>query len=177
MIETERLILRGWTEEDREPLAAMHADPDVMERYPAPLSRIESNLRFKRYKETLEALGYGYMVVQTRAGEFLGHVGISPIPIWHRAVGEGVQIGWFLIRRAWGHGYATEAARAVLDDGFREHRFPEVLSYTHPDNLRSQAVMNRLGMTRLPSKDFSYEIDGVRYPNVVYAAYPPGPSR
>src|SRR5258707_1213326 len=154
MIETDRLILRGWAEQDRESLAAMHADPEVMERYPAPLSREESSVRFERYQETLNRQGYGYMVVQTRAGEFLGHVGISPVPIWHRAVGDGVQIGWFLVRRAWGYGYATEAAKGALTHGFRNHGFAEVLSYTHPDNLRSQAVMNRLGMLRLSSRGF-----------------------
>lgn len=174
VIETERLILRDWTQEDREPLAAMHADREVMEHggYPAPLSAAESAERFERYRETLNRLGYGYMVVQSRAGDFLGHVGISPIPIWHRAVGEGVQIGWFLIRRAWGHGYATEAAKAALKHGFQNHGFAEVLSYTDPGNVRSQAVMQRAGMLRQPARDFSYDLDGIRYANVVYAAYP-----
>jgi RimJ/RimL family protein N-acetyltransferase len=172
---TERLILRGWEEEDREPLAAMHADPEVMEHggYPAPLSRAESGQRFEHYQESLNRLGYGYLVVRTHAGDFLGHVGISTIPILHRAVGEGVQIGWFLVRRAWGHGYATEAAKAALMHGFSNHRFAEVLSYTDPNNTRSQAVMKRLGMLRLPSSDFSFDYEGVRYSKVVYAAYPP----
>jgi RimJ/RimL family protein N-acetyltransferase len=171
-IETERFLLRGWLEADRAALATMHADPEVMRSYPAPLTAEESNLRFERYRSALIERGYGYMVVESRDGDFFGYVGIAPIPIWHRAVGQGAQIGWFIVRRAWGMGYATEAARAALDHGFREFNFPEVLAYTAPDNLRSQRVMIRLGLRREPGRDFTYEIDGIKYANVVYAARP-----
>jgi RimJ/RimL family protein N-acetyltransferase len=87
-------------------------------------------------------------------------------------LGEGVEIGWRLIRKAWGQGFATEAARAALDDGFRRMGFDEVLTYTSPTNVRSQAVMLRLGLTREVTRDFAYEVDGVTYLTVVFVAYP-----
>ncbi len=67
-----------------------------------------------------------------------------------------VEIGWRLARAAWGHGYATEAARAALDYAFGTLRLDEVVSMTVPANLRSRAVMERLGMTRLEADDFDH---------------------
>ena len=173
MIECERMILRSWRLSDREALAAMHADLEVMYDHPAPLSRAESDAKLERYQETLDRLGFGRMAIENRDGEFLGYTGIMPIPPQHRAVGDGVEIGWRLVRRAWGQGIATEAGRAALAHGFREHRFPEVLSYTSPSNLRSQNVMARLGLDRQPGRDFVYEIAGVSYTNIVFVALPP----
>jgi RimJ/RimL family protein N-acetyltransferase len=113
------------------------------------------------------------MAIESRDAEFLGYTGIMPILPQHRAVGDGVEIDWRLVRRAWGKGIATEAARAALARGFQGHRFPEVLSYTSPSNLRSQNVMARLGLDRQPERDFIYEIAGVRYTNLVFVALPP----
>jgi RimJ/RimL family protein N-acetyltransferase len=173
IIQCERIILRSWRLSDREALAAMHADLEVMHDRSAPLSRTESDAKLERYQETLDRLGFGRMAIASRDGEFLGYTGIMPIPPQHRAVGDGVEIGWRLVRRAWGKGIATEAARAVLAHGFREHRFLEVLSYTSPSNLRSQNVMTRLGLDRQSGRDFIYEIGGVRYANIVFVALPP----
>lgn len=173
MIETERLILRPWRDEDRAPLASMHADPEVMHDHPSLLTRAESDAKLDRYAAAFEQNGFGRMAVQRRDGEFLGYVGIMPIyPIQAAILGPGVEIGWRLVRRAWGQGLATEAARAALADGFANHGFAEVLSYTSPSNLRSQAVMVRLGLSREQDRDFSYVNDGVRYEAVVFAAHP-----
>lgn len=174
ILNAERVVLRSWSAQDREPLAAMLADPEVMHDYPLPLTRSESDAKLDRYQGALEQLGYGRMAVVGReSGEFLGYVGIMPVPPQHSAVGNGVEIGWRLVRRAWGQGIATEAAAAALKDGFERHRFPEVLSYTSPTNLRSQAVMKRLGLERRPERDFSYTLGGVHYSHIVYVALPP----
>jgi len=76
-------------------------------------------------------------------------------------IGAHIEIGWRLVRQAWGHGYATEAARAALQDGFFRLRLDEVVAYTGPDNLRSQAVMTRLEMRRDPSRDFTAKYDTI----------------
>ncbi|MFN3523716.1 MAG: GNAT family N-acetyltransferase [Phenylobacterium sp.] len=174
-IETDRLILRAWTAADRAPLAAMLADPEVMRDYGGPLSRADSDAKLDRYQTAVERLGYGRLAVTDRAGDFLGYVGVMPISEQHRAAGEGVEIGWRLVRSAWGRGFATEAARAALDHGFVEHGFAEVLAYTAPDNHRSLAVMARVGLVRQPERDFVYDADGVRFTAVVFAARRPAP--
>ena len=105
-------------------------------------------------------LAYGRWCVETRAGEFLGYVGVMPSPPGH-PLAPHAEIGWRLARSAWGHGYATEAAQAALDDVFTRCGMTEVLAYTAPDNLRSQAVMVRLDLRRDPARDYSMP-DGPR---------------
>ena len=152
-IDTARGRLRPWRDNDREAFAAMHADPEVMWDAVAPLTRSESDAKLGRYRETFAAHGFSRWAMEDRAGAFLGYVGLLPIPPRHE-LGEGVEIGWRFRRAAWGQGYATEGAVAALADGFARFGFAEVLSYTAPDNLRSQAVMERLGMSRTPTRDF-----------------------
>jgi RimJ/RimL family protein N-acetyltransferase len=174
-IRTQRTVLRPWREEDREALAAMHADPEVMHDWPAPFSRAQSDWKFDNYAAGYLQNDYGRMRLGTIDGTFLGYLGINSIPQLHAqaGAGDGVEIGWRMIRAAWGQGYATEAARAALDDGFDRLGFKEILTYTSPTNVRSQGVMLRVGLSRDASRDFAYEVDGVTYPNVVFVAYPP----
>lgn len=153
MIETPRVRLRPWRESDRAPLAAMHSDEEVMADYGGPLTRAESDAKLDRYAVTFKTFGFSRFELERLNGAFLGYVGI--MPIWPgRPVSPGVEIGWRLVRSAWGHGYASEGARAALYDGFARHSWGEVLSYTAPDNARSQAVMGRLGLPRDPHRDF-----------------------
>ena len=170
-IRTARTVLRPWREAHRAPLAAMHADPEVMADYGGPLSRAESDAKVDRYAAAYDAHGFGRWALETPAGDFLGYVGIMPIWPTH-PVAPGVEIGWRLVRGAWGHGYATEAARAALQDGFARCGFAEVLSYTAPDNARSQAVMARLGLAREPHRDFVHEADGASWTGLVWTARP-----
>lgn len=157
-IQTERMRLREWLEEDRDIFAALHGDPEVMRDAGRPLSRSESDAKLNRYMRAFAHYGYSRWAMEDKAGEFLGYVGMLPIPAEHPA-GPGVEIGWRLRRAAWGHGFATEGARAALRDGFERLRFPEVVAYTAPDNVRSQAVMRRLGMVRDATRDF-IAVDG-----------------
>ncbi len=154
MIETERLLLRRWRDSDREPFAALNADPLVMEHFPAALSREESDALVDRIEAGFERNGFGLWAVEA-SGAFIGFTGLS-VPGFTACFTPCVEVGWRLARTAWGHGYATEAARAVLDHGFGELRLAEIVSFTAVGNLRSRAVMRRLGMTHDPADDFDH---------------------
>ncbi|HZZ36240.1 MAG TPA: GNAT family N-acetyltransferase [Caulobacteraceae bacterium] len=169
MIATDRLILRQWTEADRAPFAAMHADPEVMHDFPAPLTRMESDAKLDRYMRHIAELSFGKWAVERRDdGAFLGYVGVATIfpelPVY-----PGLEIGWRLTRAAWGAGYASEAARASLIDAFTKSDAPEVLSFAMASNARSVAVMHRLGLKRDAARDYVHP-NGVSGPFVVYAA-------
>jgi ribosomal-protein-alanine N-acetyltransferase len=166
MIQTDRLILRPWREADRPALAAMNADPEVMHDFPAPLSRAESDVKLDRYQSAIDRLGFGRWAIERREdAALLGYVGMMPIADDHSCA-PGVEIGWRMIRRAWGFGYASEGAAAALDDGFRRLGFDEIIAYTAPTNARSRAVMERLRMVRDSIRDFTAPEHG---PFVVYA--------
>ncbi|WP_433364773.1 GNAT family N-acetyltransferase [Streptosporangium sp. CA-115845] len=163
-LRTDRLLLRHWRDSDLDPWAAMNADPEVREHFPDLLTREQSAASIARFQDGLDRRGYGWWAVEVLAtGEFIGFTGLDPadegMPF------TGVEIGWRLTRSAWGHGYATEAALACLDFGFKTLGLPEVVAITTTTNLRSQAVMRRIGMTRAPAADFDH-------PNV-----PDGPLR
>ena len=168
-IETPRGRLQPWCDHDREAFAAMHADPEVMWDAAALLDRAQSDLKIDRYREAFARDGFSRWAMEDRSGVFLGYVGVLSLPPGH-ALGQGVEIGWRFRRAVWGQGYATEGARAALADGFERFGWPEVLSYTAPDNLRSQAVMNRLGLRRDAVRDFVAE-DG--WTGWVWVADPP----
>ena len=153
IITTERLVLRPWRDTDFDVFAAMVTDPQVMVDTPALTGREECEAKFRGYQQAYDDLGHCRWLAEEPDGTFVGYAGVMPIPPT-LPVAPGVQVGWRLIRRAWGRGYATEAARASLKDGFERCGFSEVLSYTAPDNLRSQAVMARLGLERQPWRDF-----------------------
>lgn len=158
ILATDRLRLRTWEDRDRGVLAAMHAHPEVMADYGGVLDRAASDAKLDRYAAAWDRHGFGRWLVETPAGEFLGYAGVTPGSGQH-PLGPHVEIGWRFVREAWGHGYATEAARAALADAFGRAGLAEILSYTAPDNLRSQAVMGRLGLARDPSRDFTAQYD------------------
>jgi RimJ/RimL family protein N-acetyltransferase len=157
-IETERLRLRVWARADRDHFAALNADPVVMSDLGGPLSRGDSDAKLDRYLRAWGSHGYARWLVETIGGMFLGYCGVMPVPEDH-PIGIHDEIGWRLTREAWGHGYATEAARAALIDVFRRVRLIEVLAYTDAQNIRSQAVMKRLGLRRDASRDFAISSD------------------
>jgi RimJ/RimL family protein N-acetyltransferase len=154
MIETPRLRLRRWEERDRAPFAAMNADPVVMHDLGGPISRADSDAKYDRFASAFVQRGLSRWVVERRDGLFLGYAGVL-YRAEHPALGAHHDIGWRLVREAWGHGYATEAAKAALRDAFTRANLKEIVSYTSPDNLRSQAVMARLGLQRAPDRDFT----------------------
>lgn len=151
---TPRLLLRHWREEDVEPFAEMGADPDVMEHFPAMLSRAESEAWVERVDSDLEQRGWGLWALEELATRrFLGFTGLN-VPGFDAPFLPATEIGWRLRRDAWGRGYATEAARGALAVAFEDLELDELVSFTAVSNTRSQAVMERIGMTRDPAEDF-----------------------
>jgi RimJ/RimL family protein N-acetyltransferase len=152
-ITTDRLILRGWREADLAPWAAMNADPEVR-RYVGPLLTLEQAAAWAlNYQDDLDRYGFGFWAVEIRtSGEFIGFTGLNTVD--EEMPFSGVELGWRLARPAWGHGYATEAGLAALRYGFGTMGLPEVLAVTMARNVRSQAVMRRIGMTTDPAEDF-----------------------
>lgn len=141
-IRTERLLLRRWQPADRAPFAALNADPRVMEHFPGPLTRAQSDALVDRIEEHFTAHGYGLWAVE-RDGCFVGFTGVSWIG-WEADFTPALEIGWRLAFPAWGHGYASEAAVAALVRAF-EH-VDSVVSLTAMSNVRSQRVMSRIGL-------------------------------
>jgi RimJ/RimL family protein N-acetyltransferase len=161
IIDTPRTRLRCWGEADRDAFATMNADPEVMLDQGGPLSREKSDAKLNRYAAAFGQYGFCRWVVESREGNFLGYAGIMPASPGH-PLGPHIEIGWRLVRRAWGYGYATEAAGAALKDAFERAGLTEVLAYTAPDNFRSQAVMARLHLQRDSSRDFTADYDSIQ---------------
>ena len=142
-----------------------------MRDYGGVLARPESDAKLDRYMAAFERHGFCRWAIEMLSGEFLGYAGPMPLPPEH-PLGPHVDIGWRLARFAWGHGYATEAAKAALSDAFTRCRQSEVIACTAPDNLRSQAVMGRLALRRDPSRDFT-DLSGARaWHGLVWVAEP-----
>ncbi len=160
-LRTERLLLRAWRDEDREPFAEMNADPEVMRHFPAPLSRAESDEVAERIATGIDERGWGLWAVEPLegpdAGRFAGFVGLSPVPP-EMPFAPAVEVGWRLPAWAWGRGYASEGGRASLGYAFDELDVDEVVSFTAIPNEPSMAVMERIGMTRDPAGDFEHPL-------------------
>lgn len=142
---TPRLRLRTWTDADRPAFAAMNADPAVMEHLPAVLDRAASDALMDGLRSVWAGRGIGLWAVERRSdGVLLGWAGLNPMPVGTPGAGEW-EIGWRLVRAAWGHGYATEAAGEGVRVA-RELGLSRLWSMTVPANVRSIAVMRRLGL-------------------------------
>ncbi len=166
MIRTERLLLRRWRDADREPFAAMNADPAVVEHLQGPMSRERSDDFIDRIEAHWEEHGWGLWAVEVpEVAPFIGYVGLWPADYVQPGM---VEVGWRLAHEHWGHGYATEAARAALEYGFTDVGLTEIVTYTVPQNDRSWRVMERIGLVRDPIGDFDHpRVDPVAYPHLV----------
>jgi ribosomal-protein-alanine N-acetyltransferase len=153
---TGRLLLRHWRDDDRAPFAAMNADPRVMEHFLAPLSRLESDALIDEFEARFDPRGFGLWALERRDdGTFIGFTGLAAVP-WEAHFTPAIEVGWRLAPDAWAHGYATEAAREAVRFGFEDAELDEIVSFTVPANVRSRAVMERLGMTHDPADDFDH---------------------
>jgi len=170
VIDTPRLRLRCWQEADREAFAAMNSDPEVMLDLGGPIDRAASDAKLDRYAAAFGRYGFCRWALESREENFLGYTGVMPSHEDH-PLGPHFEIGWRLVRSSWGHGYATEAARAALHDVFARVGLREVFAYTSPDNVKSQAVMARLRLQRDPSHDFTADYGrGVAWRGLVWVA-------
>ena len=155
-LRTPRVLLRQWRDTDREPFAALNADPEVMEHFPGVLSRVDSDALADRITTGISERGWGLWAVEvTATATFAGFVGLNPAT-FDAPFTPAVEIGWRLARADWGRGLATEAARAVLDHAFGPLDLDEIVSFTSATNLRSQHVMQKIGMDRDPGDDFDH---------------------
>lgn len=141
--------MRRWRDTDREPFAALNADPEVRRYFPATLTREQTDADIDCYESLWKANGIGLWALERLDdGEFIGFTGLHPMP--QGAPGEGhYEIGWRLARQAWHQGFATEAARAALNVAFADLDLGEVWSHTATQNRPSIAVMLRLGLRHI----------------------------
>jgi RimJ/RimL family protein N-acetyltransferase len=159
MIETERLLLREWREEDREPFAHMNGDPRVMEFFVATMTPTETDALIARYREHWRTRGYGMCAVDRKLDgggrEFIGYIGLARVR-YEIDFTPVVEVGWRLAPHVWGQGLATEGARAALAYGFDTLGLDEIIAFTATTNVRSRRVMDKIGMTHDPRDDFEH---------------------
>ena len=156
MLETDGLLLRRWSDADREPFFRVNSDPRVMEFFPNRLSRAESDQFIERIEAHFRKHSFGLYAAELRENHaFVGFIGLS-VPAFEAHFTPCVEIGWRLSADHWGRGLATEGARVVLKHAFEDLRLNEVVSFTTPANVRSRRVMEKIGMSHNPADDFDH---------------------
>ena len=166
-IHTDRLLLRRWRDSDRDPFAALNADPVVTEYLLGPMTRDRSAAFVERIEAHWDQSGWGLWAVEVPGvAAFIGYIGLWPAD---DVIGRpAVEVGWRLARRHWGNGYATEGAGHALRYGFVTLGLGEIVSFTVPQNERSRRVMERIGLVRDHSGDFDHpRVDPDAFPDMV----------
>lgn len=160
IIETARLLMRPFTDDDADALAAINTNPASTRYFPAPITRAESDAALKRYQKGLADNGFSFLAADLKPeGRLIGIVGISRLEGSVSACIPGhpeVEIGWRISPDAWGHGYAPEAARACLKYGFEALNLPEIVAITYKGNLPSRRVMEKIRMQHDPQAGFDH---------------------
>jgi len=147
MIESPRLILRNWQEEEREIFYRLNSDQQVMAFFPSPRSRQESDRLFDSNCDNLGKAGFGFYALEEKSSHtIVGAVLLLQTDLEPYITKSTVEIGWRLLPEYWGRGYATEAARTLITYGFNRLKLAEIVSFAVWNNTRSIAVMRRLGM-------------------------------
>lgn len=156
LLETERLIVRPWREDDFSAFADINTDPRVQAFFHIRATRDSSIAMAGRIKDRIERYGYGLLAVEhKRTHAFIGFTGVSQVHFPAHFT-PCMEIAWRIAPSEWGKGYATEAARAVLRDGFARLALLEIVAFTLPDNHASRRVMEKIGMTYDPRDDFDH---------------------
>lgn len=155
-LETDRLILRAWKDEDKQPFARMNADAVIMEYFPRRLGEKESDHLVDKFEKYFETYGYGpYALEDKKTGQFIGFAGLHHVEM-NVPFAPAVEIAWRLDYEYWGKGYATEASQGVLKHAFTKLNLDEVVAFAGHDNERAIHVMEKIGMKRDPKGDFDY---------------------
>lgn len=155
-ISTRRCVLREWIDSDREPFAALNADPRVMEFFPAPLTPTQSATFLEKNSAHIAGHGFGLWAVEVPGvTAFAGTVGLL-VPGFNAPFTPCIEMSWRFGFDAWGNGYACETALAVLSFGFHNLNLPEIVSFTAYRNHRSRRLMERIGMEYSRSEDFHH---------------------
>jgi RimJ/RimL family protein N-acetyltransferase len=156
ILRTRRLILRRWKESDLLPFATMNADQRVMEFMLGKMTKEETCQSVEGIKKHFDAHGFGRWAVEIAdSGKFIGFVGIS-IPPYTLPFSPCVEVAWRICPEEWGRGYAPEAAKEALRDGFERVELEEIVSFTTLTNLKSRRVMEKLGMQHSPDQNFDH---------------------
>jgi RimJ/RimL family protein N-acetyltransferase len=153
---TDRLRLRPVMAEDLDVVVALGADARVMAWFGGPVAADQAAAWMEKQLEHWRRHGSGRMAVD-RDGVVIGFVGLTRTD-FDAGFTPGVEIAWRLAFEHWGKGYATEAARAVVRDGFDRLGLDEILGVTTPRNMRSRRVMERLGMVQSPQDTFEHPL-------------------
>lgn len=172
-LRTERVLLREWRDTDRVPYAALNADPEVMRHFPSCLTAEQSDAMIDTIVANFSRRGFGLWAAERLdTGAFIGFVGLS-MPGWVTDFTPCVEVGWRLARAHWGNGFAPEAARAALAFAFDHVDLPndEVVSFTTRENHKSRRVMEKVGLTHDPRRDFDHPLlpDWTERAHVLYA--------
>ncbi|NML21615.1 GNAT family N-acetyltransferase [Pseudoflavitalea sp. G-6-1-2] len=148
LFQSSRLGFRRWKSEDLPQLAALNADPAVMEFFPRPYNYEETEAAIARYDTSFEQNGFCfYAVDRLDTGEFIGFIGFS-LARFEADFTPCVEIGWRIMRSQWGYGFATEGAARCLQFAFEELQLKVVYSFTAWNNVKSENVMKKIGMRK-----------------------------
>lgn len=155
-----RVHLRPWKDADRKPFASMTADPEVMRHFPSTLTRRETDAWVDRMIRKMEERGWGFWALDYTANpgsapQFAGFTGLN-VPDPELPSGPCVEVGWRLAPQFWGLGMASEAAQLALRAGFESLGLREIVAVTTLTNMRSRAVMHRLGMQESAPDEFDH---------------------
>ena len=156
LVETDRIRLRRWTDKDKEPFAKLNADPAVMTYLGPPMTRAKSD---RAIEAQLELMDKGepafWAAAKTRDDRLIGCIGVKRVTFQAHFT-PCYEIGWRLAQEHWGKGYATEGASAALQYSFSNWDMLSIHSFTVHANIKSQAVMERIGMRRVKGGDFDH---------------------
>lgn len=157
ILETPRLILRNWRDDDRDLFGEINRDPKVMEFFPFRRSAEEADGLMQRARAMIEETGLGLYALELKQdAEPIGFCGLSKAGLFPVLPEETMEIGWRLATRFWGNGYITEAAGALVQLGFKAKGLSEIVAFAVEANRRSTAVMERIGMHRDADGDFDH---------------------
>ena len=156
LIQTDRIGLRAWLETDKPDFAAMNKNPNIMEFLGPALSREKSDAAADKQNALIESGEPAFWAIERSVDKvFMGFVGVKKIN-FETDFTPGYEIGWRLGEAHWGHGFATEGAKAALEYAFSNWPMDCIFSFTVPANIRSQSVMKKIGMTRIVDGDFDH---------------------
>lgn len=160
IIETERLILRTWNQEDARSYFQINQDPKVIEFLRGPLTMEQVNDFIPAVNRHQEELGYtSWAACLKETDELIGFIGLNYTDFFAKFDSHftpAVEVGWRLGSQYWGKGFATEGAYASLDYGFKHCALKEIVSFTVPANIRSIRVMEKIGLKRDINGDFAH---------------------
>lgn len=156
VIETDRLILRTWKNEDADEYYRINQDAKVIEFLKGSLTMQEVTDFISFMNKQFKEIGYTVWAAEEKlSGKLIGYIGLDPIK-WKTPFGKAVEVEWRLGSEYWGKGYATEGAKAALEYGFNHCGLTEIVSFAVPANVRSVRVMEKIGMTRDIHGDFAH---------------------